>query len=157
MMKKALLLIPFLLPLFLLAQRSKIDFVEAGIRDTIGFSYSSLCRLEFTVVQPGEQWPSAKFNDIVCQVPTNLQDIPEGKVGLVVPYHGGDCHAQFGFTHSVDEDSKQVVYHIYDYYGGCRAGGYYFVRFTHVPAPPEGYEVVVREHMIENGQDRSID
>lgn len=149
-----MLLIGLWVPSRALAQFSHGDFVQTGTEDTIGFSYPSLCRLEYQEVKDASEWPTASFNDDVCKVPGWLREIKDGMIGLVIPFNGGDCHATFGFSYSLDEASHQLVYHIYDYYGGCRAGGRYYVRFTQVPAPPEGYEVVVKEHFVERGVER---
>lgn len=69
-----------------------------------------------------------KFTDSTKSAePVGLDKIDFKKNTLVLfSYHGGDCHARFQFRYSQDDEAKILTVKVYDYYGGCRAGGFFY-------------------------------
>ncbi len=82
--------------------------------------------------------------------PFGLDKIDFNKNSLVLfNYHGGDCHAKFKFRYTKDDEAKVLTVKIFDYYGGCRAGGRDFTNWAVIPKLPEDYKVEVRRIMVD--------
>lgn len=64
-------------------------------------------------------------------------------------YRGIDCHSTFRFKLEADDINKQFVYNIYIFYGGCRAGGYSYDRWSVIPKLPDDYTFIVKTHTID--------
>jgi hypothetical protein len=63
-------------------------------------------------------------------------------------YAGTDCHSTFRFKLERDDINKQFVYNVYIFYGGCRAGGHNFDRWSVIPKLPDDYSFTVKSHRI---------
>lgn len=71
---------------------------------------------------------------------------------LMFRHVGGDCHAWYKHRIFLDPSRKKLVWIVYNYYGGCRAGGgqtFWFI----VPRPPEGYEVEMTTYLMDRNGD----
>ncbi len=64
----------------------------------------------------------------------------ENNTLVLFSYHGGDCHATFSYGFKHDDAAKTFTVKVYDFYGGCRAGGLFKTDWALIPKLPEDYK-----------------
>ena len=60
---------------------------------------------------------------------------------ILVAYHGVDCHSRFDINLIDDIEFREYKFTVKVIYGGCRAGGRYYIWWAKIPKLPEGYKI----------------
>jgi|GEM_PF-5483181 len=73
---------------------------------------------------------------------------------LLIDYHGADCKSRYTFDGLIDSVTGTYTFISNVFYGGCRAGGFFFHAWVVIPRLPDGYKVHYARRLIDTVQNK---